>query len=355
MKTSPFAIIASAIALVSCSQVSDKTVLNIILHADYVEQIRVSYADADTVLYAQDGLATLELPVDVTDVVRVRVSDNMASLISDGSRITVDFTADPFVINSSAKSAAAAYAAYNEAINDFRMKYSEKWKEVNENAELDDEAKKSQMQEFYEASYADFLENSKKVIKNNKDNATSVAALRVIYADMTAEEILGTIEGLSPKLQEDKFIVSLKEAVEAEAKTAEGQMFSDFEVSYEGKTEKLSDYVGQGKYILVDFWASWCGPCKQEIPNLKEVYSKYHGDKFDILSVAVWDDPQASIDTAAVYQIPWNHMVNAQRIPTDLYGISGIPHIILFGPDGTILKRNLRGEEIGNTVGKYVR
>ena len=102
--------------------------------------------------------------------------------------------------------------------------------------------------------------------------------------------------------------------------------------------------------MLVDFWASWCGPCKREIPNIKSVYEQFKGENFDVLSVAVWDDPKATADTAAAYGVNWNQIVNAQKIPSDLYGIEGIPHIILFGPDGTIVKRNLRGEKIAAEV-----
>ena len=89
---------------------------------------------------------------------------------------------------------------------------------------------------------------------------------------------------------------------------------------------------------------------KKEIPNIKRVYEKYAGENFDVLSVAVWDDPQASVDTAAAYGVNWAEIVNAQKIPSDLYGIEGIPHIILFGPDGTILKRDLRGSSIEKEV-----
>ena len=75
----------------------------------------------------------------------------------------------------------------------------------------------------------------------------------------------------------------------------------------------------------------------------------------DVLSVAVWDRPEATKDTAKVYGVNWSQIINAGQVPTELYGIEGIPHIILFGPDGTILKRNLRGEEIGKEISKYIR
>lgn len=155
---------------------------------------------------------------------------------------------------------------------------------------------------------------------------------------------------LDPSLSESLVVSTMMKAIDAKKATAEGAMFTDFDID----GVKLSDYVGKGKYVLVDFWASWCGPCKREIPNIKKVYDKYVGDDFDVLSVAVWDQPQASVDTAKAYGVNWNEIINAQAVPTDLYGIQGIPHIILFGPDGTIVKRDLRGEGIEEEVAKYV-
>ena len=144
------------------------------------------------------------------------------------------------------------------------------------------------------------------------------------------------------------------ETQEPSSKGEVGDMFIDFTIQQDpdnpGSVSSLSDYVGQGKYILVDFWASWCGPCRREMPNIKSVWEKYHGDKFDVLSIAVWDNPSDSALAAEELGICWNQIVNAQKVPTTLYGIESIPTLILFAPDGKIVARGIRGPEIGETV-----
>lgn len=160
---------------------------------------------------------------------------------------------------------------------------------------------------------------------------------------------------IQKKIDQERLMKAHQEEIKvAEEKTGEGIMFKDFAVEYEGKTQKLSDYVGKGKYVLVDFWASWCGPCRREIPNIINVYNKYKGDKFDVLGVATWDKPQDTKKAMQELGIAYPQIYNAQNVGSDAYGISGIPEIILFGPDGKILKRGLRGEMIGDTVKQYL-
>ena len=101
--------------------------------------------------------------------------------------------------------------------------------------------------------------------------------------------------------------------------------------------------------VLVDFWASWCGPCIKEIPTLQAIYKKY-GKKVTILSVAVWDKRDATLKAIKEHNTPWSQIVDAQSIPTALYGITGIPHIMLIGADGTILNRNIRGAQIEEAI-----
>ncbi|MBO4564989.1 MAG: AhpC/TSA family protein [Bacteroidaceae bacterium] len=141
-----------------------------------------------------------------------------------------------------------------------------------------------------------------------------------------------------------------KEKFEQLAKTAEGQTFVDFEAEYEGQVQRLSDYVGKGKYVLVDFWASWCGPCRAEIPTLIELYDKYAGDNFEVLGVATWDQPEDTKQAMEELGIKYPQIMNAQQAGSDAYNIKGIPEIILFAPDGTIVKRGLRGQEMVKAV-----
>lgn len=150
----------------------------------------------------------------------------------------------------------------------------------------------------------------------------------------------------------------LKKDFDIEHQHGSGTMFVDCIIpqgNLDGTDARFSDFIGKGKYILVDFWASWCGPCRKELPNVKAVYDDYKGDQFDCLSVACWDKPADTMKAIEEEQLVWPQIINAQKIATDAYGISGIPQIILFAPDGTIVERNLRGEHLRQVVEKALK
>ena len=151
-------------------------------------------------------------------------------------------------------------------------------------------------------------------------------------------------------------MTKMLESLRSVENTTEGKMFTDFTVTGDdGKEQRLSDYVGKGDYVLADFWASWCGPCRMELPNIKKIYDKYNGKGLTVIGIAVWDKPEDTRKAIEEEQIPWPQILNAGHVPTDIYGIQGIPHIILFGPDGTIIARNLRGDDMAAKVDEVMK
>ena len=194
----------------------------------------------------------------------------------------------------------------------------------------------------------DFIETVKGLVIQHKDDAVAIPLLLMLDDNMLEPDTLLTLIGqLNEDAQHHPHVTKVKEKAEILlTRPKEGDMFKDFAVEYEGKTTRLSDYVGQGKYVLVDFWASWCGPCRQEIPNLIALYEKYKDKEFLVLGVAAQDNPEASLKAIDEMQIPYSQILNTQKTATDLYGIDIIPETILFAPDVTILARGLRGEEI---------
>jgi len=142
----------------------------------------------------------------------------------------------------------------------------------------------------------------------------------------------------------------LLSSLEQKEKTQPGNKFIDFSITNDTITQRLSDYVGKGRYTLVDFWASWCGPCIRETRVLKQIREEFKDKDLDILGVAVWDEPEDTEKAIKRLGLPWPQILNAQSVPTDLYGISGIPCIILFAPDGTIISRDKQGEELIQSV-----
>ena len=154
---------------------------------------------------------------------------------------------------------------------------------------------------------------------------------------------------LEPSLGQSQRVQNAIASIERKAATSEGCHYTDFEIN----GQKLSDYVGRdGHYLIVDFWASWCGPCMRQLAVLKEIYAQYHDRGVDVLGVAVWDEPDATRQAIVSHELPWPCIIDAQTIPTDLYGIQGIPCILIIAPDGTIISRDKQGDELKADVAK---
>lgn len=273
---------------------------------------------------------------------------------------TILLTFAAVAIAACAQSPEERIKAYEEA-HDAMMK---EYREMMDSLSGDQQKAEAYYNEFVE-KYIEFNLNA---AKKNSDNDVALQVLMNTRGLLDDAQVEGIITKMSPEMLENEKVAALKTALDARKATAEGKMFVDFTVNTViGHTRsipaqpiysevKLSDYVGKGKYILLDFWSPWCGPCRREMPNIKAVYEQYKGEKFDVISIAVWERQpvEVTIETAEKLGMDWIQINNAQREPAALYGVESIPHIILFGPDGTILKRGFHGAEIAEVVGSYL-
>ena len=167
------------------------------------------------------------------------------------------------------------------------------------------------------------------------------------YNMFTPQEVLELSQKVSSHYKNSNALKYIKEDAERSNMTSNGQSFIDITIpSMDGGELKLSDIIRDNKLTLVDCWASWCGPCRAETPILAEVYNQYKDKGFQVLGVATWDQPKDTKKAIEDLKITWPQILNAQNTPSELYGFNGIPHIILFGPDGTIVARDLRGDAL---------
>ena len=190
------------------------------------------------------------------------------------------------------------------------------------------------------------------VVRAWPDNLVGALALDDMAYKDTAR-FMSLYNEASDRVKGFRYVANDYKTISILSNTAPGKMFLDYTVkggNPDGSDVSLSDYVGKGKYILLDHWASWCGPCKAEIPTIRKAYDAFKGDKFDIVSIACSDKREDTVKALSELDMPWNQILDAQMIPVELYGVATIPHLILFAPDGTILKRGLRGEQIYSTL-----
>lgn len=236
-----------------------------------------------------------------------------------------------------------------DSINDL---INRRVQEIKEQYGNDEQAFDNQMKELVNMLHESVASKCSALYEGHWDDAFGYALLYSQFFDFTPQEqqkIL--LEKFGNWLKSTQRVQRISMKIEAKEKTAEGMPYIDIAgTDAEGKPIALSDFVGKGNYVLMDMWASWCGPCIGEIPNLARLHNKYKDKGLTVIGVFV-SDKQENLKRAINSEgVTWPQIFDKENKSTLQYGVDGIPHIILFSPDGTILKRNLRGDVMIKTV-----
>ncbi len=155
---------------------------------------------------------------------------------------------------------------------------------------------------------------------------------------------------LDPDSIEARGMQRYLEAFQAEQRTMAGSPFTDFTAfSKDGAAVQLSSLVGQKDFLLVDFWASWCGPCRRSMPGLKELLAA-HGDRLSIVGISVDDSEESWLQAVEALEITWLQLRDVNDEGSRAYGITAIPHTVLINRDGIILAHNPEHEEVAELI-----
>ena len=322
----------------------------VVYMTDYHEGIVVNSAVVSQKKFVLKGIT------DSPKAIMLSLQEMQADLILDNGEMTIDM-ADPY---------SAQGNLMTDKLNEFYSKCGDVILLTRDKiAEIDDTLSEEEISRKQDAIFNKLFSELDEIpisyLSEHPDDALG-AMIFYIWMQNQMEQSVETFNEASRLVGEYVLnfgpVKQMKEYFDKVSETAVGKPFVDFTIvngNLDGSPVSLSDYVGKGKYVLVDFWASWCVPCRKEAPVIAEVYKKYKGNRFEVVGVAVMDKREDTQKALAEDGNTWPQILDAQMIPTELYGIQAIPHIILFGPDGTIVARNLRGENLKEKVAEVLR
>jgi len=238
---------------------------------------------------------------------------------------------------------------FNVLLQDLRMAYGEA-------SQAGDEAKMKEIDETYDAALEKNKSDKMSFVSANSSSPVAAYIVYDAYRHQPLEEIKAAMAKLDESIATSPYYQLISERASKLESVAVGQEAPDFTMNdTEGNAFSLSSL--KGKYVLVDFWASWCGPCRRENPNVVKLYSEFKDKGFDILGVSLDEKKDAWLKAIEDDQLAWNHVSDLKGWKNEaaqLYAVSSIPHTVLLDPEGKIIAKNLRGEELRNKIAELL-
>lgn len=266
-------------------------------------------------------------------------------LLEPGTIAVNDDPANPLRKRITGTPANDASTAYSDAANKLIMEFRDN----------------STTEERMAAIEKEYEELAHLAVEQNRNNLFGALLLadQMSY-ELSGKELLEEIGKFSPEIQQNKVLVNLRAHAEAKLKTDEGQPYIDVvDKDADGKEVSLKEVVENpaNKYVLLDFWASWCGPCMGEVPHLKKTYDEFHKKGFEIFGVSFDNNRDKWLGAVKENQMNWIQVSGLNGFDNQHakdYAVQAIPANFLIDHEGKIVAKNLRGEELYNKIAELL-
>ncbi len=335
-------IVAAAIASLAGAQVQMKVSGTCPSELDTVVVIDLSHGMTRAKVPVKDGTFSTTLPLEENELVGIGEKKTYIPFFADGTPIVVDMV-NHSVVGSPLNEMTCRCDKSMDSLDLVMTSKAEKFIQM---AKDGDEAfAREQMQSLMNER----LVKRNEILKPYASSLVPAAFLPDMTMEMPYDMIEPWLSGDAPYLSHPRMKVT-KDYAEGLKKKLPGRMFTDLTMKdLDGKIRKLSEWCGKGNYVLVDFWASWCGPCRQEMPRVVESYVKYHSKGYEIVGVSF--DSRAEAWKNAVKQLgmDWiqiSDLKGWESAASDAYGVMAIPSNGLLDGDGKIVAYDLRGDRL---------